>query len=95
MIRPEMASETKTDAELMTVPAAARRLGITAKVLRRSVRSGALPTYTAGGSWPRVRPADLAAFVASTRVAPRENARSVAASMTDRANAREAHNTGP
>jgi excisionase family DNA binding protein len=54
-------------AELLTVPGVARALGVGVRQLRRAVRAGEIPTYAIGG-WPRVRRADVDAWVASRRV---------------------------
>lgn len=52
----------KSNDDLITIPAAARRLGISAQTLRRQARQGAFPTYQIG-VWPRVRIREVLAAV--------------------------------
>ena len=54
--------------EFVTIPQAAKRLGIGVKLLRRRARGGAFPVYRPGTSWPRVRIADVERWVDSTRI---------------------------
>ena len=59
------------DALYGTLPEAARRLGVSVKVLRREAKAGAFPVYTAGtarGGRARVRFAEVEAWLRSTRV---------------------------
>ena len=54
-----------------TLPEAARRLGVSVKVLRREARAGAFPTYGAGtakGGRRRVRFAEVETWLRSTCV---------------------------
>jgi len=60
-------------AELLTLPRAARRVGVGVRQLRRAVRSGELPVYQVG-AWPRVRRSDLFRWVSSQRVLPTDHA---------------------
>ena len=61
------------EAEHVTIPAAARRLGIGRRQIDRAVESGALPVYDMG-AWPRVRWADVTQWVEAQqrRTDPRE-----------------------
>ena len=63
-----MKARTRFATELETFPAAARRTGLSAKTLKRLAREGAFPTYTCGNSWPRLKRAELDAYVERTRV---------------------------
>jgi excisionase family DNA binding protein len=50
----------------VTVPAAAREIGVGVDQLRRAVRNGALATYAIGG-WPRLERSELIAWARSQR----------------------------
>src|SRR5687767_4637394 len=69
---------TGSNAELITVPHAARELGVGVRHLRRALLRGELPSYRVG-AWTRVRRADLALWVDAHRVGvaprPRRGAR--------------------
>lgn len=66
-----MANEAKTNyPELMTIPALAKRSGVGVRRLRRAVRSGELPAYTADSGWPRVMWSEFLDWVRSKRVEP-------------------------
>ena len=56
--------------EFLTIPAAARALEISEKVLRREARAGSFPIYTFGGKRRRVRLVDIIEWVHSTLVVP-------------------------
>ena len=65
----ERASSTQIDSEpdaLITLPAAARRLGIGRRQLKRAVHGGELPLFRIGG-WPRVRWRDVLAWIEGRR----------------------------
>lgn len=53
-------------AQLLTLPAAARRAGVGLRVLRRARERGELPTYQLG-AWPRVRWHDVLLWIAARR----------------------------
>ena len=72
--RPAAPIGTHSDMELLTIPAAAHRLGIGRKQLRRAVAEGELDTYQIG-AWPRVRWADVRNWAGSKRVRPTSHAR--------------------
>ena len=50
----------------VTVPTAARELGLGVDQLRRAVRSGALASYAIGG-WPRLERSELIAWARAQR----------------------------
>ncbi len=58
------------DREFLTIPDAARLLGISVKTLRREAQVGSFPTYSPGGKRRRVRLVDIIEWVHSTLVAP-------------------------
>lgn len=58
--------------KFVTVPQAARRLGIGESTLQRAIRLGDLPAYKLAAKWPLVRLGDLEVWIASRRVQPRE-----------------------
>ena len=68
-----MADSSDEAAELLTLPRAARRVGVGVRQLRRAVRCGDLPIYQVG-SWPRVRRSDLSRWISSQRVRPTDHA---------------------
>ena len=71
--------------ELLTIPEAARRLGVGARQLRRAVKRGELSVYQVGG-WPRVRWRDVDQWVTRQRVSATPHARSrVAEILADEA----------
>ena len=55
--------------EYGTLPAAARRFGLGVKMLRRRAAEGCFPTYSGDTAWPRVKFAEVEAWLRSTRVA--------------------------
>ena len=61
---------TKSNGEYLTLPDAARALGLSVRVLRRGVRLGLFPIYAPGGSRVRVRLVDVEAYIQSTRAVP-------------------------
>ncbi len=54
--------------ELLTLPEAARRYGLGAKLVRRAAKSGEFPVYRAGGAWPRVIATEFEVWIRSTRI---------------------------
>ena len=58
------------DHDFLTIPQTARRFGISSKRLRRAVKSGELPAYSCGTSWPRIYWPEYLEWVRSTRVQP-------------------------
>ena len=60
--------------ELLTIPAASRRLGIGPRQLRRAVARGELDTYRIGG-WPRLRWSKVLSWLESRRVPTTSHAR--------------------
>jgi excisionase family DNA binding protein len=61
------------DPELLTLPRAARRVGVGVRQIRRAVKCGDLPAYQVG-AWPRVRRSDLSRWISSQRVRPTDHA---------------------
>ena len=51
-----------------TLPAAARRFGLGVKSLRRRAAEGCFPTYSGATAWPRVKFAEVEAWLRGTRV---------------------------
>lgn len=58
-----------------TLPEASRRFGIGLKKLRQRATEGCFPLYTGGTSWPRVKFAEVEAWLRSTRVPVTQHAR--------------------
>jgi excisionase family DNA binding protein len=52
--------------ELVSIPEAARRLGIGLRQMKRAVRCGELPVFAIGG-WPRLRWRDVLAWISTRR----------------------------
>jgi hypothetical protein len=57
---------TGKNVKFLTLPAAARLVGIGVRALYRAGRRGEFPIYDVD-SWPRVRPGDIARWVESRR----------------------------
>ncbi len=68
-----MADRPDEAAELLTLPRAARKVGVGVRQIRRAVRCGDLPAYQIG-AWPRVRRSDLFRWISSQRVRPTDHA---------------------
>jgi len=62
----ERRSLGQVDADLVTLPTAARRIGVGERQLRRALSRGELPFYQIGG-WPRLRWLDVLAWVGRQR----------------------------
>lgn len=56
--------------ELYTIPEWSRRKGICHRLIRRAVREGGLPAYSAGSAWPRIYRSDIERWLRSTRIPP-------------------------
>jgi len=69
-----MASNDTDQSELVTLPAAARRLGVGVRQLRRACERDGLPLYRVGG-WPRVRWREVEQWLAEQRVRATPHAR--------------------
>ena len=52
--------------ELLSVPEAARRVGVGLRQLKRGIDSGQLPVYDVGG-WPRVRWREVLTWIETRR----------------------------
>ncbi len=61
--------------ELLTLPKAARRAGLSVRQLRRARSLRELEVYQIG-EWPRVRWVDVVRWIESKRVRPTDHARS-------------------
>jgi hypothetical protein len=59
-------STTRDSAKFLTLPAAARLVGVGVRALYRAGRRGEFPIYDMD-SWPRVRPEDVTRWVESRR----------------------------
>lgn len=59
---------------LITIPQAAREMGVGVRQVRRAVKSGDLPSYRVG-EWPRVRRSDLGIWIRGLRVKATSHAR--------------------
>jgi hypothetical protein len=59
-------STTREGVKLLTLPAAARLVGVGVRALYRAGRRGEFPVYDID-SWPRVRPEDVARWLESRR----------------------------
>lgn len=70
-----MPGEAANLPEYATLPRAAEHFGIGLKTLRRLVAAGDVPSYSAGTSWPRVKPSEVEAFIRSTRVRVSDHSR--------------------
>jgi hypothetical protein len=57
---------TGENVKFLTLPAAARLVGVGVRALYRAGRRGEIPIYDMD-SWPRVRPEDVARWVESRR----------------------------
>ena len=63
-----MKAHKDPDLELLTLPQAARRVGVSDRLLRDAIESGALPVFhLSPGGWPRVRASDLRAWIEAAR----------------------------
>jgi len=85
-LRPAEVAETSrlSDCgELVTIPAAARRLGVGPRQLRRAVARGELETYHIGG-WPRLRWRKVLRWLESRRAPTTSHARRRAAEVLAR-----------
>jgi hypothetical protein len=60
---------TRESAKFLTLPAAARLVGVGVRALYRAGRRGEFPIYDVD-SWPRVRPEDIARWVEGRRRSP-------------------------
>ena len=58
--------------ELVSVPAAARELGIAPRAIRRAIQEGELPAFRIGSRWVRVERAAVREWVRQKRVPPPE-----------------------
>ncbi len=65
------AMDTRARFELITIPEACRRLGVSRRVIDPLVKSGELPCYEVG-KWPRVSWTDVMTWLESKRLASRE-----------------------
>jgi len=59
-------STTRESAKFVTLPAAARLVGVGVRALYRAGRRGEFPVYDID-SWPQVRPEDVARWLESRR----------------------------
>jgi excisionase family DNA binding protein len=77
--------KTNTDAagELLTIPRAARELGVGVRQVRNAISRGELASYRVGG-WSRVRRSDLPAWIRAQRVQATPHARKRVAEVLDR-----------
>lgn len=69
------ASRPDTTPRYGTVPQAARRYGLGLRLLRRLVREGTIPAYSAGTQRPRVCYSEVEAWLRSTRLQTTDHAR--------------------
>jgi hypothetical protein len=60
-----------------TLPAAAKRYGLCLKTLRKRAAEGAFPIYSGDTAWPRVKFAEVEAWLRSTRIRPSAHAEAV------------------
>lgn len=74
---------SEREPELLTIPAAARRIGIGTRQLRRAVKEGELSAYQIG-SWPRVRWIDVTVWVRGRRVPATGHARRRVSAILER-----------
>lgn len=81
---PRVTASDRERRELLTVPELERRTGIGAKRLRRAIRAGELPAYTAASTWPRIYWPEFLSWLRSTRVRPTDHARARVAEVLDR-----------
>ena len=56
--------------EMISLRQAARKIGVTDRVLRQAVRSGDLPAFRLGQRTVRVKPTDLDDWIQNRRVRP-------------------------
>ncbi len=61
---------TKSSREYLTLPAAARALGLPVNMLRRAAKAGKFPTYCVGGPRLRVLLSEVRAWIDSGRSIP-------------------------
>jgi hypothetical protein len=73
----------------LTIPAAAKLLGLSPHLLREQAKREAVPTYSVGSSWPRVRITDIEDWVRSTRVRATSHARARVAEIFEREASRQ------
>ena len=78
-----MAELSSEHTQLLTVPGAARHLGIGPKQLYRAIRAQELAVVRIG-RWPRVRLPDLQAWIDRKRVAPTDHARRIVSALLER-----------
>jgi hypothetical protein len=69
---------------LYTVPAAARELGISPRVLRAARDRGELAVYKLGDRWERVTLAECRAWIRAQRVDPSDHARTRVRELLER-----------
>ena len=60
--------------EFGTLPQASRLFGIGIRRLRRKADEGAFPLYTGDSAWPRVKFAEVEAWLRSTRISVTDHA---------------------
>lgn len=71
-----MAQEIPNRSEFLTLPGAARLLGLDRRLLYQAARRQRFPVYVIEGScWPRVRLAEVRRWIESQRVTPHATAR--------------------
>ena len=63
-----MATQDPIKPEFGTLPQASRVFGIGVRRLRQKADEGAFPLYTGDSAWPRVKFAEVEAWLRSTRV---------------------------
>ena len=84
------------DKKYLTLPAAARLLGLSVKTLRREARAGSFPTYVAGGARRRVLLTEVRVWIDSGRSVPSTtNASAHASAVVDSVLAREKDSEAP
>jgi hypothetical protein len=54
--------------KFLTIPQIVRETGIGYKALRHAIATGALPAYSAGTNWPRIRRSDFDSWFESTKI---------------------------
>ena len=69
--------------EALTIPTAARRLGVHPDRLRRAIRSGELSAYRLGARWQHVLWSDVLRWLRGFRVKPSATAEQVASRIPD------------
>jgi excisionase family DNA binding protein len=73
-------NDTRGSVEFLTLPAAARRIGVGAEQIRRAVREGELSAYAIGG-WRRLRWTEVLAWLEGRRVRATPHARARVAEL--------------